>query len=317
MTETKPLVSIWCPTYNHENYIRDCLSGFVMQKTNFPFEIIVHDDASTDKTQEVIREFEKSYPHLFRCIYQTENQFSKNSAHLPQTMVNNVKGKYIALTEGDDYWLDPKKLQKQIDFLEKNQDYSICFHNVKVFNESTQLFVEDELTGDVNSTTTLTELSIRNYIHTPSVVFKNTFKTLPDLFLTAPIGDYPLWCITALSGNLHKMDEEMAVYRIHDKGLMKNILDDKLKTKIKVNDGMLPFYEYMFEKSGIANFRKTLIGLLIANQSYAVRDRNYKLAKKYSANILKKHIFQLSFKQLTSVILTFIFPQILRKYYGK
>src|SRR5687767_12631322 len=107
---TKPLVSICCVTYNHGRFLRDCLEGFVMQETTFPFEILVHEDASTDDTAAILREYELKYPHLFRCVYQTENQFA-----LQNTLINilfpMVRGKYIAMCEGDDYWIHPLKLQ--------------------------------------------------------------------------------------------------------------------------------------------------------------------------------------------------------------
>ena len=127
----KTLVSICCVTYNHENFIRQCLDGFVIQKTNFVFEILVHEDASTDKTALILKQYETNYPQLFRCVYQSVNQFA-----IQNTLVNILfpmaKGKYIAICEGDDYWTDPYKLQKQVDFLEANPEFSICTHNVIV-----------------------------------------------------------------------------------------------------------------------------------------------------------------------------------------
>lgn len=119
-------VSIVCNAYNHERYIRDAMAGFVMQKTNFPFEILVHDDASTDRTADIIREYEKKYPEIVKPIYETENQYSKHDGSLVRIQYGRVKGRYIAMCEGDDYWTDPLKLQKQYDALEKNPDVDIC-----------------------------------------------------------------------------------------------------------------------------------------------------------------------------------------------
>ncbi|MDR2410234.1 MAG: glycosyltransferase [Bacteroidales bacterium] len=122
----EPLVSVDCTTYNHATYIRQCLDGFVMQKTNFPIEIIVHDDASTDGTADIIREYEAKYPNLIKPIYQSENQYSKG-VNVWYTYVRPMmKGKYIAFCNGDDYWTDPLKLQKQVDFLESHSEYSLC-----------------------------------------------------------------------------------------------------------------------------------------------------------------------------------------------
>lgn len=129
MAETeRPMVTVACLAYNQEKFIRQALDGFVMQKTSFPFEVIVHDDASTDGTAEIIREYETMYPHLFRPIYQTENQFSKNHCYPVEAVYLKARGKYIADCDGDDYWTDPDKLQKQVDFMEASPEYSICYH---------------------------------------------------------------------------------------------------------------------------------------------------------------------------------------------
>lgn len=110
------MVSIRCAVYNHELYIRKCLEGFVMQKTNFRFEAIVHDDASTDGSAAIIKEFAEKYPDIIKPIFEKENQYSKHDGSLGRIMDENSHGKYIAFCEGDDYWTDPLKLQKQIDF---------------------------------------------------------------------------------------------------------------------------------------------------------------------------------------------------------
>lgn len=134
----EPLVCIRCITFNHEPYIRDALEGFVMQKTNFPFVAIVHDDASTDKTADIIREYADKYPEIIKPIFEDENQYSKKDGSLSKIIrdaIANSGAKYIAMCEGDDYWTDPLKLQKQVDFLELHPDYSMCFHGANVKNE--------------------------------------------------------------------------------------------------------------------------------------------------------------------------------------
>ena len=139
MDEIKPLVAIHCLVYNHEPYLRDCFEGFVMQQTNFPFVAIVHDDASTDGSTAIIREYEEKYPHIFKPIYETENQYSKRDGSLDRIMdeaINATGAKYVAMCEGDDYWTDPLKLQKQVDFMESHLDYSMCFHAAEIMNET-------------------------------------------------------------------------------------------------------------------------------------------------------------------------------------
>lgn len=124
--EGTPIVSIWCLVYNHEPYLRQCLDGFVLQKTNFCFEAIVHDDVSTDDSASIIREYAEKYPNIIKPIFEKENQHSKHDGSLDKIMYDACVGKYIAKCEGDDYWTDPNKLQKQVGFMEENPDVGLC-----------------------------------------------------------------------------------------------------------------------------------------------------------------------------------------------
>ena len=139
---SNPLVSIDCRTYNHENFICETIDGFLMQKTTFPFEILIHDDASTDNTSNIIREYEKNYPDLIKPIYQIKNQYSINKRIITKIQNERAKGTYIAKCEGDDYWTDPYKLQKQVDFLEKNPEFSMCCTNFSVIDDKGNLIKE-------------------------------------------------------------------------------------------------------------------------------------------------------------------------------
>ena len=127
-----PKLSICCITYNHAKFIRQALDGFMMQKTNFPFEIIIHDDASTDGTADIIREYEQKYPEIIRPTYQTQNQWSKGVNILKTFVYPKIQGQYVALCEGDDYWTDENKLQKQVDYLDAHPEVSVCFHPVNI-----------------------------------------------------------------------------------------------------------------------------------------------------------------------------------------
>ena len=131
----EPLVSIRCMVYNHEPYLRQCLDGFVMQRTTFPFEAIVHDDASTDGSAAIIREYAERYPDIIKPIYETENQYWKGTIGKIIRSVRNPNAKYFALCEGDDYWTDPLKLQKQVDALEAHPDCFIAFSKVKTVSK--------------------------------------------------------------------------------------------------------------------------------------------------------------------------------------
>src|SRR6185437_15246587 len=131
----KPLVSICCITYNHGKYIADCLDGFIKQKTKFPFEILVFDDASTDNAQEIIKKYSSGLENM-QTFLQEENQWSKGEYGLLKYLFPAAKGRYIAVCEGDDYWKDPLKLQKQVDFLEKNTEYSMVCHDALIIDET-------------------------------------------------------------------------------------------------------------------------------------------------------------------------------------
>lgn len=214
----KPLVAIHCLVYNHESYLRDCFEGFVMQQTNFPFVAIVHDDASTDGSAAIIREYEEKYPHIFKPIYETENQFSKQDGSLECIMDNAIistGAKYVAMCEGDDYWIDPLKLQKQVDFLEANPEYSICFHKVNTLISSTSEIKEEFLVQDMPGKSVISNLAERNYIHTPSVVYRRDFLSFDKIELLLPCipFDYVLWMMLAERGPIYKINEYMAIYR--------------------------------------------------------------------------------------------------------
>jgi len=134
----KPVVSICCTTYNHEPYIENTIIGFLTQETSFPFEIIIHDDASTDKTRIKLLEYEKRYKRIFRIIQQTENQYSKGVNVLFEKLIPHAQGDYIALCEGDDFWINKEKLSLQEKALRENPGISICIHNAIILNERTQ-----------------------------------------------------------------------------------------------------------------------------------------------------------------------------------
>ena len=133
------MVSIICITYNHEKFIKTALDSFLIQKTSFKYEILVHDDASTDNTAKILKEYETKYPNIIKVIYQKENQCRKGNSPIA-ILLEEAKGKYLAFCEGDDYWVDEKKLQKQVEFLENNLQYSAVYHNVFIVNENNEIF---------------------------------------------------------------------------------------------------------------------------------------------------------------------------------
>jgi len=213
-----PLISVICTAYNQEAYIRDALEGFVMQKTNFAFEIIVHDDASTDNTAFIIREYEEKYSGLFHNIYQTENQYSKGNGDVGRVVFSAANGRYIALCEGDDYWTDPLKLQKQVDFLEGNEDCSLCFHASKHVDTRNldNFYIHRPKHIPKNNKFEMKNaiLGGGGLITTNSMVFHRDYiSERPEWMDKAPVGDLPLMLILASKGMIGYIDDVMSVYR--------------------------------------------------------------------------------------------------------
>lgn len=216
-----PLVSVLCQAYNHGKYIEQCLNGILMQKTSFPFEVLVHDDASTDDTADVVREFELRYPEIIKPIYQTVNQYSQKKKVFSRIQLPRATGKYIAICEGDDYWTDPGKLQKQVDFLEANKDFAICFHSLNIENKG--MIFDDLITNDIPDITDIRELTRRNYIPTPTIVFRNRKMQLPDWYFECYATDYAFFMLNAKYGKIKKIPDVMAVYRIHESNQWANL----------------------------------------------------------------------------------------------
>lgn len=193
-----------------------------MQKTKFPIEILVHDDASVDKTASIIKEFVSENPKLFRCIYELENQFRKYN-NLTNILMKWARGKYIAMCEGDDYWTDPLKLQKQVDFLEAHPEVTVCGHRVvKVDGHGTEL---GDCYGEApQERTTIRDIIKQNYLVTPSVMFRNVnLDKWTRLARKLPQGDWPLYVFLAQSGDIGFIDEVMAAYRVHEKGMWNSL----------------------------------------------------------------------------------------------
>ena len=210
------MVSILTLAYNHEPYIRQCLDGIVMQRTNFRFELLIHDDASTDETANIIREYEKKYPNIIKPIFQKENQYSKKVPIGATYLYPRAKGKYIALCEGDDYWIDPYKLQKQVDFLEANLGYSVTGHNAIILNEENKkcdLFNRTLL----NNEYTIEDIIINNwFIPTASILYRKSTLQQREYNKSFANGDYYLQLRLLLGGEkLYYSNEVMSVYRKH------------------------------------------------------------------------------------------------------
>lgn len=221
----QPLVSICSLTYNHAPFIRQCLDGMLMQQTTFEFEIIINDDCSTDGTTDIIREYAKRYPKIIKPIFHEENQYQKGLRGFFQKFVfPKAQGKYIALCEGDDYWTDPLKLQKQVDFLETHPDYSLCFHNAMVHYEDGK--TADKPFGKIEDRDYVgVEIYETWTIPTASVVLrKDVIES--ELYTKASkekrfvYGDIVLFLTAYKCGKIHGFPEFMSIYRKHPGGVV-------------------------------------------------------------------------------------------------
>lgn len=237
MSNSEIMVSITCLAYNHERYIRQCLEGFVKQKTNFKFEVLVHDDASTDKTADIIREYEAKYPEIIKPIYQKQNQKSQGVNISKTFQIPRAKGKYFSWCEGDDYWNDENKLQRQFDIMEANPDCVLCTHKVQCVNEdgtkADRVYPQFELKEGIYSKDEFVNILLSGRakypFHTSSYFCKTQdirdfhLSDIPIEFIQiAKVGDVPLMLYWASLGSVYYIDEALSNYRLFSVGSWSN-----------------------------------------------------------------------------------------------
>lgn len=220
----KPIVSIICLTYNQEKYVQDCFEGFVTQQTSFPFEVLVYDDASPDGTPRIIRDYATKYPDVFKPILYEENNYSKGLGYVGfYAGLKEAEGKYIAYCEGDDYWTDPLKLQKQVDFLEAHPSFEVCAHETLIKSDSNKQqegLLFSELTKNLFVSTTKKHYTFEdaltgNIFHVSSLMFRNIHLQLPGWLPRVSAGDMVLYMLLAEKGDMYVLPEAMSVYRSH------------------------------------------------------------------------------------------------------
>jgi glycosyltransferase involved in cell wall biosynthesis len=212
---TVPVVTIRCITYNHAKFIREAIEGFLMQETTFPVEILVHDDASTDETAEIISDYEEMYPQLFCTVLQSENQWSQGK--WPRDLLNSMtRGEFVALCEGDDYWTDPLKLQKQADYLRTHPGVRLLCTRYLTRRGDT---LEGPLLNFSRVVTT------KNWAFPYSLSTATAMFRLQDLVQSSPSEQVPnvkdifIWRLLLEKGDAHVLPECTAVYRIHPQGI--------------------------------------------------------------------------------------------------
>ena len=221
-----PLVSVVCTTYNHKAYVEDAIRGFLIQKTDFPFEIIIHDDASTDGTDLIVRKYAKEYPALIKFIAQTENQYSKGKRVIPLA-AKQAMGEYLALCEGDDFWVSPEKLSKQIASMQGNVQCKISFHRAHVWRSKCSgqsltpnkwdwlIYPNIPFVFPVKSVI----LGDGHFMPTPSIVVrKECLEALPLWFDETPVGDYFIQVLSSIPGGALYLPDAMCLYRVQSSG---------------------------------------------------------------------------------------------------
>lgn len=315
MDKEKIMVSVCCITYNHEKFIKQALDGFVMQKADFNYEVIIYDDASTDNTAKIIREYEEKYPEIIKPIYASENQYSKGKETF-EFAFKKATGKYIAMCEGDDYWIDENKLQIQVDYMESNKQCTLCFHDSFVYDmknerrENWKWYREKFCKKDGNYNAG--ELILLDFIPTASYMFRTKYiNDVPDWFGKCIVGDLPLKMIMSSFGYAHYIDRKMSVYRV---GIGNSAMDKINKQneeiekaveywkKIKwIIDMFNDFSEHKYEKE--LNLSKNYIEL------------NILIAKKEYKNIIKEKKYRklVGKKQRIKFFLKAYFPSIYKK----
>lgn len=207
------VVSVICLVYNHEKYLRKTLEGFLSQKTSFKYEVLIHDDCSTDNSVEIIKEYQKRRPDIIKPIFETENQYSKGVAISRNILAPLAQGRYLAWCEGDDFWFDENKLQKQVEFLDSNPEYSMCLHSVRSYN------LIDKTVGYIpylldDKDYTLEDVLKRGVLFQTSslVIRKEIYCSMPSCFYSRYFGDYQIYMYGTMNGKCHVLKDIMSQY---------------------------------------------------------------------------------------------------------
>lgn len=288
----KPMVSICCITYNHELFIEDALEGFLAQETDFPIEIIIHDDASTDLTTEILREYVSAYPKLIKPVYQRVNQFSRGKRPFSLAAKYTI-GEFIALCEGDDFWTEPKKLQTQIDFLVQNPTYSASTHQCIKYYQN-QLHEPSMFSATKKSNWTLDDLMFGRKYHTASLVLRGDIlrqNPLPEGIVS---GDKAISFLLLTYGSINYFPSVMAVYRKNLGGVSSWVTAEMMSGDLK----LIPWLENINQKFPVWKYKSIVHGTICSYPSkirLRVAIRHYLFFLFYSFSYFPKNIKEVFF----------------------
>ena len=312
-----PIISICCTTYNHEEYIGDALDGFLMQVTEFSFEVIVRDDASTDNTANIIREYVKKFPNIIKPIYEQENGYQKGIKPLITT-VKEANGQYIAICEGDDYWIDPQKLQKQATLLNKNPDIDFCYHKAKICNLLSKQAYENEshinYDGVISANSIIATLD-KLMVPTASIMVRT--KIINDIrsyMINRPwlsVGDFYFRIFGVANGGALYLNNPMSVYRYFTPGSwtimyinqqIKKL--DHAKSAIRSFAELDRFFNSKFKDSFFIVTNSMIFGILFDQKIY------FSHKVKFLFSIIRRIPHYRSIKQMSIMFYIILKPQI-------
>lgn len=279
---SEPVISIICNTYNQKKYIADALESFLMQRVNVPFEILVHDDASTDGTADVIREYEAKYPDIIKPIYQIENQFRKEGLITYRFQIPRAKGKYIAFCEGDDYWTDPDKLKIQYEYMEEHPEYSACCHAYDMVDLSRNIIQHCDI-ADKNKVFYLSSF-LNNQLEVPQLatffVKKEIFNGFSGIYLGHRANDMVFRIYCAVKGLVYYFNRNMSAYRRFVEGSWTMRVGQDSIAMARNLEGYIPFLERL-DKETNYKYSKEI--------NFAIDSRRYQAAwLKHDYNMARK-----------------------------
>lgn len=267
-------VSVLMPVYNHEKFLNEAIIGVISQKSSFNIELIISNDCSNDNSNEIIKSLIDNSSSKVKIRYYNHS-VNKGMVKNVIWLYNKAKGKYVAFCEGDDYWIDNYKLQKQIDFMEKNKNHVLCFHPIKILLKNGKI-VEDFVTTLPKTYCNRIDLIKNgNYIHTVSVLFKKIDIDFPSVVYNSPELDFIFFILITKHGKIGYIDENMAIYR-YNVGTLNSVKKNKLKNKILLNSILLKIVETPQESDYYIQKLEKLIDKNLINLDFNILTSNIK-----------------------------------------
>ena len=298
MTRT-PLVDVAIVTYNHENFVAQAIESVLSQEFDGECRLIIGDDYSTDRTQAIVADYAQRYPDRIITIFSSEHLGLAHKDRVGLKVLESCTAKYVAMLDGDDYWTDVHKLQKQVGFLESHPDFAISCHNVTLFYEDGSKEAVNLLPPDQREVSTLEDLLLANFIPTCSVVFRRgLFGKLPDWYFSLSIGDWPIHIMNAQHGKIGYINEAMAAYRVHHAGVWSSWgpVTQQLEI-IRMLDYVDAYLEFSYEKT---------VKKAKAAWYYRLAETSHNQGDRVNARIFLKKYFSFSDLEIRKEVLSLL-----------